>query len=70
MSVRYPKGEIVWTAYYNAKKELKFLLTSKPARDAYFLYRVDGEEIKKLGKAATPTELEKKYKVDDVIRKG
>ena len=40
------------------------ILTSKPARDFYFLYEVleDGS-LKKLGKARSPTELEEKFDV-------
>lgn len=57
-----PKGEIAWVGYYNTDGEQVFILTSKPARDYYSLYEVlpDGK-LNKLGKAKTPTELEKKF---------
>ena len=33
--MKYPKGEIVWTGYYNINHELMFIVTSKPIRDFY-----------------------------------
>ena len=47
-----PKGEISWVGYYNTDGEPVCILTSKPARDYYFLYEVlpDGK-LNKLGKA-------------------
>lgn len=63
--MKYPKGETVWVSYYNSKKELLFIMTSKPIRDFYFLYEVVDGEFKKLGKAKNPTELEEKFKVRD-----
>jgi hypothetical protein len=62
MTIKYPKGETVWVSYRTSKGETTHILTSKPARDFYFLYEVlpDGK-LNKLGKAKTPTELEKKY---------
>lgn len=60
---KYPKGERVWESYYNESRELKFIITSKPTRDAYFLYEFVNDEFKKLGKAKTPPELVEKYDV-------
>ena len=62
----YPKGELVWTSYYNTASELMFIVTSKSAmRDMYFLYElVDGSLIK-LGKAKSPLELEEKFNLYD-----
>jgi hypothetical protein len=61
--IKYPKGEIVWRTYLNASKEIKFIITSKPARDCYFLYELVNDEFKKLGKAKTPPDLVEKYDV-------
>lgn len=61
----YPKGEHVWTSYYNSSHELLFILTSKTARDFYFLYETDDGTFKKLGKAKSPLELEEKFKVHE-----
>lgn len=63
-----PKGERVWTGYYNRKGELLFVITSKEARDWYFLYEREGEGFKKLGKAKSPPELEKKFHVKEKMR--
>jgi len=69
MNIQYPKGETVWVNYCDIKGNTVFLLTSKEARDYYFLYEVyeDGS-VKKLGKARTPTELERKFAVEDRMR--
>lgn len=61
--IKYPKGEKVWVSYYSESHELKFIITSKPTRDAYFLYELINDEFKKLGKAKTPTKLVEIYDV-------
>ena len=66
-NLKYPKGEIVWESYYNKSRELKFIITSKPIRDSYFLYELVDGEFKKLGKAKTPPELVEKYDVEKKI---
>lgn len=68
--IKYPKGERVFTGYYNRAGELLYIMTSKdPAREYYFLYQnVDGA-LKKLGKAREPPELEQKFGIMDAIRK-
>lgn len=65
---KYPKGEHAWTGYYNKEGELRFLLTSKENdRSWFFLYENLNGELKKLGKAKTPAELEEKYHVAEAI---
>lgn len=64
----YPRGELVWTSYYNLLRELLFIVTSKPTRDFYFLYEVVDGAFKKLGKAKSPLELEEKFKVHERMR--
>lgn len=61
MTIKYPKGEIVWVSYRNSDGELAFIITSKPIRDLYFLYEVVDKEFKKVGKSKNPVELEKKF---------
>lgn len=61
--MKYPKGEIVWESYYSSNKEMRFIITSKAARDYYFLYEVVNGEFKKLGKAKRPPELEERFNV-------
>lgn len=64
--VKVPKGEHAWMGYYNKEDELLFLLTSRENdRSWFFLYENRDGELKKLGKARTPTELEEKYKVTE-----
>ena len=59
----YPKGERVWTRYYNLSHELIFILTTKQTLDFYFLYEFVDGTFKKLGKAKSPLELEEKFNV-------
>lgn len=62
-----PRGEIVWASYYNADGALRFLITSKPDRESYFLFKVDDGKLTKLGKSKTPAQLIEKYNVDREI---
>ena len=61
--MKYPRGETVWTGYYNTNHELMFIVTSKPIRDYYFLYEYVDGDFKKLGKARSPVELERKFNI-------
>lgn len=65
--MKCPKGEIVWTGYYDRDGNLRYVITSKEARDCYFLYEAKGDALAKLGKAKEPTELVKKYGVEKAI---
>ena len=65
---KYPKGEIVWTGYYDKQGELRFIVTSKPLRDNYFLYELVDGVFKKLGRSKNPTELENKFGVLQKMR--
>ena len=69
LNVKYPKGEIVWTSYLSSSGILLYMITSKPARDYYFLYEVscDGN-LKKLGRAKSPTELEEKFEIKNKLQ--
>lgn len=69
MELKIPKGERDWVGYNNANGETVCLLTSKAARDFYFLYEVNPDgSLTKLGKARTPTELEVKFDVASRMR--
>lgn len=61
MEYKHPKGEIVWVSYYDNDHNLKYIVTSKPARDYYFLYELKGGKFVKLGKHRNPIALEDKY---------
>lgn len=54
--IKAPKGEVVWETYIIGGKE-RYIVTSKPVRDYYYIYEVSGDSLKKLGKARTPVEL-------------
>lgn len=65
---RLPKGEQVWASCYSANNELCYIITSKVnQRDYYYLYNVEDGELKKLGKARSPLELEEKYEVKEKL---
>lgn len=61
MELNYPKGEIIWVGHHDIDGNLRYITTSKPARDYYFLYElVDGKFVK-LGKDKDPSVLERKH---------
>ena len=45
----------------NKDGDVVCITTSKPARDYYFLYELNGSEYVRLGKATSPLELERKF---------
>lgn len=61
MGYSYPKGEIVWVSYYDKSGNLRYITTSKSARDYYFLYELKDGKFTKLGKHHNPSALEDKY---------
>ena len=65
--IKYPKGEIIWVSYLNRRHGLRFIITSKPIREYYFLYEVVDDEFVKLGKAKTPIELEEKFNISNKL---
>ena len=56
MGIKIPKGEVLWETYV-IKGEERYIVTSKPVRDYYYIYEILGDSLKKLGKARTPVEL-------------
>lgn len=66
--MKYPAGEIVWVGYYNGSGDLRYIITSKPTRDWYFLYEVVEDGFKKLGRDKEPPALVRKYGVMEGIR--
>lgn len=68
--MKCPKGEIEWVVYHNSKNEPCFLVTSKENREYYFLYKAENNVLTKLGKARTPSELEKKFNIIDQLGKN
>ena len=65
MELKIPKGETAMVCYRNRNGVPVFLLTTKGAREFYFLYSVsESGALTKLGKARSPKELEQKYDVN------
>ena len=64
---KLPKGETVWVDYKNADGVTVFILTSKDARDCFYLYELIDDKYVKLGKAKEPPELEAKFNVRERI---
>lgn len=61
MEYTYPKGETVWVAHIDKGGNLRYITTSKPARDYYFLYELKDGKFVKLGKNRDPRALEAQY---------
>lgn len=55
-----PKSERIWLKRITSNGDT-YYITSKETRDCYYLYKMENNKAIKLGKAPTPTELEKKY---------
>lgn len=70
-NLKYPKGEKVWVSYYDTTHTLRFIMTTKDkSREFYFLYELVDGEFKKLGRAKSPTELERKFNINKIIKGG
>jgi len=61
MKDSYPKGEIVWVSHYDKNGNLRYITTSKPMGDYYFLYELKDDKFVKLGRDRNPSALESKY---------
>lgn len=61
MVLQYPKGEIVWVSHYDIDHNLRYITTSKPSRDYYYLYELRDGKFVKLGRDKSPKALEEKY---------
>lgn len=69
MDYKIPKNERAWVLYLDSDHNPKFVVTSKESRDSYFLYRILDGKLERLGKAATPDVLEKKFGVENELKK-
>lgn len=65
--MKIPKNENLCTTYCDANDVVLFIMTRDLFGITYFLYEVCGDKIKKLGKANSPTELERNYSVNEII---
>ena len=53
------KNEKVWVTRTDENQNIKYVITGKPDRSVYYLYSVDeNNNVKKISKARSPTELE------------
>jgi len=69
--MKTPRNEIVWTRYHDADGNERFIVTSKPSRDIYYLYETVGDAYVRVGKGMTsPIDLENKHGVADRIGIG
>ena len=68
MEPKYPSGETVWVRYANRNGDTICIITSKEARDWYYLYDLEDGEFVKRGKAKEPTELVEKFNVMDRMK--
>lgn len=60
-----PKDERVWVSYCAPGGAVRYLITSRPARDRYFLWeKTEGGYIR-LGKADSPGELAETYSLPE-----
>lgn len=55
VDISAPKGEISWVRYYDEAGVPQFLVTSNKTRDRYFLYKINGEKLERIGKARFPS---------------
>lgn len=67
--IKTPKNEVRWVTYCNEAGDPRFLITSKPTRDIYFLYEVQNDgSLKRLSRSTSPGELEEEFNVRERFR--
>ncbi len=64
---RLPKNEILWERYYNKDGEMLFVMTSDKLAETYTLYSYKDGFFVRLGRGRSPTELEQKNSVNEII---
>lgn len=57
------KDERVWVSYKDKRGAVRFLITSRPARDSYTLYEIVDGEPNRVGKSPSPGDLIEKFDV-------
>lgn len=57
------KNEHGKTEYYNRAGRLIGVITANETETQFFYYEFDGRDYKKLGKASSPPELERKFRI-------
>lgn len=70
-SIKPPRGERVWTTWHSSDGSVTHVITSKDARDYYYIYSVGSDgSLTKLGKAKSPPELEDRFVGERVYSGG
>ena len=57
--MKLPKCQILWETIRDEKGRVKWAIASDPARTVYILYRVYGQDAKKVRSASSPMGFEK-----------
>lgn len=61
--MRVPKGQKLWVTYRDERGRVRYAITSDPLRLNYILWKVYGDDMKKVKQAKSPKEF-------DAIAKG
>ena len=56
-----PSSDIVWVTRYDSKGSPMYSITSKAARDTYYLYKIENGKSVKVGQGKSPPELLAKH---------
>ena len=57
--MKLPKGQKLWETIRDEKGRVMWAITSDPARTVYILYKVYGDDLKKVKSAQSPKGFEK-----------
>ena len=58
------KNEFIILSYGTRSGEEVAVITTRETRDVYYFYEVVGKDYKKLGKASSPLDLERKFDIE------
>lgn len=61
------KNEIEWTEYKKLSGEVVGVITSNQSCNVFYFYEFDGNDFKKLGKGNSPPELERKFRIEEMM---
>ncbi len=56
-----PPGEIVWVSHYDKEHDLRYIITSKPARESYSLFELVNGGFVRWGRGQDPQTLADRY---------
>ena len=61
--MKLPTGQKLWETFRDEKGRVIWAIASDPARTVYILYRVYGQDVKKVRSASSPMGFEKEIGV-------